>query len=281
VPPLRQDRYKVQFTADQQLHDKLKTAQQFMRHQIPDGDIAKVVDRALDLLIAQQRKQHFGATDKPRASRAQTAKLPMPDTDQTTAAHVQTGELPTPATDRSSAPHAQTVKRPTATDRPRTAQAHSAKRPNPDSRYIPPEVKRQVLARDGEQCSYGSPEGRRCQQRERLQFHHKHAYGQGGPATVDNIEIRCSPHNWMHADDDYGRTFMRRRIERARHEREREREASRFCSGIRRPSRFIWIDLPTLTGLSETWIRPLVRVWNGPAGPGTWTNSMDVGTEST
>jgi hypothetical protein len=189
VTPLRPERYKVQFTADQQLHDKLKQAQQLMRHQIPDGDIAKVVDRALDLLIAHKRKQHFAATDKPRAPRAQTAKQPT-----------------------------------LATDAPGAAQAQTAKQPNPDSRHIPNEVKRQVLVRDAEQCSYVAPEGRRCQQRERLEFHHKHPYGKGGPATVDNIELRCTAHNRMHADDDYGRSFMRRRIERSR----REREASRF-----------------------------------------------------
>jgi hypothetical protein len=140
MTPLRQDRYKVQFTADEQLHDKLKTAQQFMRHQIPDGDIAKVVDRALDLLIAQQRKQHFGATDNPRAPRAQTAKLSTPATDQTSKAHAQIAEPPTSAADQTSA-----------------AQKQAAKRPNPDSRHIPNEVKRQVLARDGERCSYVSP----------------------------------------------------------------------------------------------------------------------------
>jgi hypothetical protein len=171
----------VQFTADQQLHDKLKAAQQLMRHQIPDGDIAKLLERALDLLIAQKQKQHFGTTDKPRASQGPTAQSP-------------------------------------------TAQTPTAKRPNPDSRHIPNQVKRQVLARDGEQCSYVSPEGRRCQQRERLEFHHKHPYGQGGPATVDNIAITCSAHNLMHANDDYGRSFMRRCVERSR----REREASRF-----------------------------------------------------
>jgi 5-methylcytosine-specific restriction endonuclease McrA len=177
LTPLREGRYKVQFTADQQLHDKLKEAQQLMRHQIPNGDIAKLVDRALDLLIAHKRKQHFGATDKPRAAHPQTVKPPRPS--------------------------------------------------NPDSRHIPSEVKRQVLARDGEQCSYVSPQGRRCEQRERLEFHHKRPYGRGGAATVENIVLACSAHNLMHADDDYGRSFMRRCIERSR----RERAASRFVPG--------------------------------------------------
>ncbi len=40
-----------------------------MSHALPTGEVAAVLDRALDVLIAQLEKQRFAATDKPRASR--------------------------------------------------------------------------------------------------------------------------------------------------------------------------------------------------------------------
>ena len=37
-------------TASQELHDKLRQAQDLLRHRIPNGDLAGIVERALDLL---------------------------------------------------------------------------------------------------------------------------------------------------------------------------------------------------------------------------------------
>ena len=69
VSPLRGDRYRVQFTASQRLHDKLERARHLMRHQIPSGDLAEICERALDLLIAQRMKQAFAVGVKPRRRR--------------------------------------------------------------------------------------------------------------------------------------------------------------------------------------------------------------------
>jgi hypothetical protein len=69
VIPLSEGRYMVQFTADQQLHDKLAQAQELMRHVVPRGDFVAVFDRALDLLIADRKKKLFGLrTGSPRAA---------------------------------------------------------------------------------------------------------------------------------------------------------------------------------------------------------------------
>lgn len=70
VSPLGLHRYKLQLTASQQLHDKLRQAQDLLRHDLPDGDVAQVLERALDLLVAQRMKRHFGQSAKPRAKRA-------------------------------------------------------------------------------------------------------------------------------------------------------------------------------------------------------------------
>ena len=74
--PLGADRYKVQLTASKQLHDKIRQAQGLMRHELPDGDIAQVLERALDLLIADRMKRRFAQTTKPRDARASAAPKP-------------------------------------------------------------------------------------------------------------------------------------------------------------------------------------------------------------
>jgi 5-methylcytosine-specific restriction endonuclease McrA len=157
VGPLSPGRYKIQFTAGQRFRDKLQHARDLMRHQTPDGDLATILERALDLLIAERMKQHFATVHRPRA-------------------RVQ------------------------------------AKPAAPACRHIPHAVRREVLSRDGQQCSYRSPHGKRCQQRGGLEFHHEQPFGRGGVATTDNIRILCRAHNQLLAERDYGRAFIQQRI---------------------------------------------------------------------
>jgi 5-methylcytosine-specific restriction endonuclease McrA len=70
VKPLAPEYYKVQFTASRETFDKLRLAQDLMRHRIPNGDVAAVVDRALSLLIAELQKTKCAATAHPRAAAA-------------------------------------------------------------------------------------------------------------------------------------------------------------------------------------------------------------------
>ncbi len=69
VSPLAPEQYKVQFTASAELHAKLREAQALLRHQIPDGDLEQVFDRALEALLANLRKQKLAATLRPREHR--------------------------------------------------------------------------------------------------------------------------------------------------------------------------------------------------------------------
>lgn len=69
ITPLAPQQYKVQFTASAQLHEKLRQAQALLRHQIPDGDLSQIFDRALTALLQNLVKKKLAATDSPRASR--------------------------------------------------------------------------------------------------------------------------------------------------------------------------------------------------------------------
>jgi len=67
IAPLSPEAYKVQFTASPALRDKIREAQDLLRHQLPAGDLAPILDRALTLLIAQVKKERFGVGRKPRS----------------------------------------------------------------------------------------------------------------------------------------------------------------------------------------------------------------------
>jgi hypothetical protein len=69
LAPLAPERYKVQFTVNRETYDKLRQAQDLLRHTIPDGDPAAVIDRALTLLVAELMRARMSPTHRPRPSR--------------------------------------------------------------------------------------------------------------------------------------------------------------------------------------------------------------------
>jgi 5-methylcytosine-specific restriction endonuclease McrA len=64
VTPVAPERYKVQFTIDQKTHDKLRRAQDLLRHVVPNGDPAEILDRALTLLIEQLEKAKIASATR-------------------------------------------------------------------------------------------------------------------------------------------------------------------------------------------------------------------------
>ena len=163
LTPLSPDRYKLQVTIGGPTLEKLEAAKDMLRHALPSGDVAQILDRALTALLADLAKKKFAASDRPRAQR--------PRADHPPAA----APLPAPSPSRAST----------------------------ESRRVSAGVKRAVYRRDGGRCAFRAPTGRRCGERAFLEFHHVDPYAHGGPATVENIELRCHNHNnyeWTRAD---------------------------------------------------------------------------------
>jgi hypothetical protein len=69
VAPLAPRRYLIRMTVSQETHDKLQQARDLLRHSIPDGDPATIMDRALTLLIQQAQRDKFGFVARPRIPR--------------------------------------------------------------------------------------------------------------------------------------------------------------------------------------------------------------------
>ena len=66
VRPLAEDTYKIQFTASRAFRDKLKQAEDLLRHRFPNGDLAAIFETALDSLIDAVKKDRFALGRKPR-----------------------------------------------------------------------------------------------------------------------------------------------------------------------------------------------------------------------
>jgi hypothetical protein len=157
--------YRIQFTASVETHAKLRRAQDLLRHQIPDGDPAAVIDRALGVLIAQLEKSKVGRVDRPRRELSLGARP---------------GRVPRGAPGRATS------------DRKR------------GSRHIPAAVRRVVWQRDDGRCAFIGRDGRRCDERGFMEFHHIQPFAAGGEASVENIELRCRAHNQYEADRYFG-----------------------------------------------------------------------------
>jgi hypothetical protein len=146
IAPLAPERYRLQFTVSKETHDKLRRVQDLLCREIPDGDPAKIFERALDLLVNDVEKKKLAATTKPR--------------------------------------------------RPRATKE--------GSRDIPAHVRRAVWKRDGGRCAFVGRSGR-CSERRYLEWHHILPHGHQGPATVENISLRCRAHNVYESELVFGR----------------------------------------------------------------------------
>jgi hypothetical protein len=151
VRPVAPERFRIQVTVGPEAHDALRRLQDLLRREIPTGDPAAIVERALALLLHDVERRKLAATSKPRATRSGTG---------------------TP--------------------------------PRPAGRSIPAGVRRAVWRRDGGRCAFVSASGDRCPERALLEIHHRHPYALGGPATLENLSLRCRRHNAYESELVFG-----------------------------------------------------------------------------
>ena len=69
VEPLSAASFRVEFTASAELRQKLELAQNLLSHAVSTGDLAALVERALDELLAAELRRRMGA-ERPRARRS-------------------------------------------------------------------------------------------------------------------------------------------------------------------------------------------------------------------
>jgi len=77
-PVVPTPRFRLEVTIDQATHDKLRHVQALLSHSVPSGDIAQILDRALEALISQVEKRKFAGTPRPKSR----ARMSRPATDR-------------------------------------------------------------------------------------------------------------------------------------------------------------------------------------------------------
>ena len=84
----------------------------------------------------------------------------------------------------------------------------------PGSHSIPISVRREVFERDAERCTYVSPDGHRCCERQWLEIDHVVPVARGGSNGVGNLRVLCRAHNQLLAEQWFGKDYIvRRRLE--------------------------------------------------------------------
>jgi hypothetical protein len=215
--PLSPGRFKLELTLDQDGHDKLEQLQELLRHQIPNGDLARIVTLALARLHVETLKRRTGQLSKPRKKATLMAAAAVPATVAPDAFAEQPAGGSTAALlaleDHVIVQQGRGVDQ--APDALVAPDARAAEAPKP-TRAIPRAVRREVFARDDGRCTFVSDDGHRCEARVFIEVHHHNVtYARGGAATVENLRLACRAHNGLLAERDYGVSYMRGRASNA------------------------------------------------------------------
>lgn len=198
VPGTR--RYCIRFVVDHEVHEQLQELRALLRDSIPNGDVAKILARAVGALHAQIHERKLGGGGARRGSRSPAAsarRAVPPETTRSSKHGEAAAEFAKPATGTKSAREAAQPGRATP------------------SRHIPAAIRRAVWERDGGRCTFESRGGRRCGSREFLEFHHQRPWARCREHTLDNIALHCRAHNQHEANLAFGAAQMARVRERA------------------------------------------------------------------
>ncbi len=68
--PTSASQYRIQLNASAALKEKLELLRALTSHSNPEGDLAAMIERAVDLALAQVQRERFAKTDRPRKSSA-------------------------------------------------------------------------------------------------------------------------------------------------------------------------------------------------------------------
>jgi 5-methylcytosine-specific restriction endonuclease McrA len=221
-------RFSVQFTASEEYVKLVEEAQALLSHVVPSRDLAEVHLRAMRALVVELKKRKYAVlgatvrrdsvTNPPSAEPLGNveAEVDSPDSrpNVESGEHyvVPRSEASVSEDNDSEAAVDEASQRPLACD-------HPTEHPRRRDRYIPAAVRRAVFARDGGRCCYVDELGTRCCETARLEFHHAIPFARAGAHDEANLSLRCTQHNALAAEEDFGREFVAQRRSSGPHAR--------------------------------------------------------------
>ena len=200
IEPLSADRYGVHFTADGEFCQLLERVRGLAGHRLPSGDLLILLKRGLEAYERELAKERFAVGSKPR--RCSSAKPANP----LAAAPVS----PEPASTE-----------PTSVEPPEHDPERNPLTSAKSKRtwHCPAAVAREVFVRDGEQCTFVAPDGRRCCSRRWLELDHIVPRALGGDDSISNLRLRCRAHNQLYAQQCFGTPHMHAAMQSSRERR--------------------------------------------------------------
>jgi len=207
--PLSVDRYGVHFTADGEFRELLERVRGLAGHRLPSGKLMTLLKRGLEAYERELTRERFAVGRKPRRSRGVVAPAPSAPSE----AELSAPDLPKPELSAPDPPNFDTQSAPSSNPSP--------------NRRCPAAVGRAVFLRDGQQCSYVSPDGRRCSARRCLELDHVVPWAVGGESTIENLRLRCRAHNQRYARQYYGNSLVEAAVQHARRRRAAARDPGR------------------------------------------------------
>ena len=210
VPPSRTRRstisqlapgsHDIHITADEETMYALRELQELLSHRVPNGDPAIIIKHSLLRTLKEVKKERFG-TGKRRKKADEEASAN------------ETPEVTVQAADDEGAPAASEdgIEAELGGEAVKASQGQTKELlgAGEQSRYIPKEIRKAVWERDQGRCAFVSSRGKWCTERRWLEFHHIIPFAWRGETTVDNIELRCRPHNAYEGDLLFGKVLRK------------------------------------------------------------------------
>ena len=190
LPPLTPPlQYQMQFSTVEEHVQLVERAKALLARERQGVGLGELHLQAMRLLVAALEKQKFAVTDRARERKQAAADATKP---------AKPNELA-------------------------NASQKLAKR----SRHVSAAVRRAVFERDGRRCTHVDERGVRCRETSFLELHHLKPFAKLGESTASNLTLRCSAHNALAAEQDFGaERIIGKRESKRHHSLNRETAAS-------------------------------------------------------
>ncbi len=264
-------RHKMQITIGTDLKQKLERARDLMSHRNRSGSYEFVVGVAVDLLLEKLERERLAMLKRASLPTEAENEVAAKEEETKEAEPKQLEEVPV-VTEPAVASEAtqdmanQATSNETTVDQPPSSLLALAMRGGEfstkpivteplaemEGRPVEPSasnlsadrrrvtvsraVRREVFERDGEQCSFVSDAGVRCDARSYLEIDHVSPKALGGEGSVANTRVLCATHNRLAAEQVFGRDFIRRRIREARERRRQAQERKQLMVDCEAPT---------------------------------------------
>jgi 5-methylcytosine-specific restriction endonuclease McrA len=207
----------MQFTTTEEHVQLVERAKALLARPQPGVTLAELHTEAMKLLVASLEKRKFAVTDRPLKQAAAQGSEPLLDAsgnEDGNGGDAKAAESGLPAVE----PRAPT--RPA--DEPRMT-------PRQRGRYVPAAERREVFTRDEGRCTFTDAHGQRCRETRHLELHHLKPFARAGENVASNLTLRCSAHNALAAEQDFGRELIASQRDSTRHESRAAQERARLA----------------------------------------------------